>query len=327
MQKQDHPLSWSALFRVAIIIGGAYLFWRLQDVIILVLLSLVLCSALYPIVKFLNKKLPLSVASVLVMLVLFLPLTAVIISVIPNLIAQFPDVTRTLNTSLQNSTIVPPWLRNIDFTQYAEQATNYIIQSSSTITDFIGTFFAVMFLALYFLIDSARFRKIFLDIVPQDEEEKLAGLIVELSRINGMYIRGNLLISLTCGVVVTVGLMILGVPYAIPLGIFAGITDLLPLVGAIIGLIPAVIIGFTISPTVGVLVIVLFLVYQQFENNILAPNIYKRALDLSPALSFLSVIVGGALFGIVGAFLALPLAASIPAVVLYISERRNKPLI
>jgi predicted PurR-regulated permease PerM len=101
--------------------------------------------------------------------------------------------------------------------------------------------------------------------------------------------------------------------------------DLLPLIGSIIGLVPAAIIAFSISPITGILVVVLFLVYQQFENNILAPNVYNKVLSLSPTLSFVAVIIGSSLLGIVGAFIALPVAASIPTILKFMTDIQELP--
>ena len=113
----------------------------------------------------------------------------------------------------------------------------------------------------------------------------------------------------------------MGIPYALPLAIFAGILDLLPLIGSTIGAVPAVIIGFTISPLTGLLVLILFIAYQMFENNILAPLVYKKVLNLIPFLSFVVVIIGSILFGVAGAFLALPIAAGIPTILKYLKSR------
>jgi predicted PurR-regulated permease PerM len=124
--------------------------------------------------------------------------------------------------------------------------------------------------------------------------------------------------------VVFISLSILGIPYALPLAIFSGIFDLLPLVGSTIGAIPALLIAFSISPMKGLSVIILFLLYQQVENAIISPAIYNKALNLYPAIVFLAVIIGASLFGILGAFLALPIAASIPAVVLYIENYNHR---
>ncbi len=172
------------------------------------------------------------------------------------------------------------------------------------------------------LIDSRRLSRIFLNIIPAERRDDFLSLLRELYVINGHYIRGNLLISIICGTIVTTGLLILNVPYAIPLGILAGILDLLPLIGAVTGAVPALIIAFAVNPTTGFLVLGLFILYQQFENNILAPSIYNRVLDLSPSLSLLSVIIGATLFGMTGAFVALPFAASVPTILKFANRER-----
>ena len=143
---------------------------------------------------------------------------------------------------------------------------------------------------------------------------------MEVGRMNGMFIRGNVIISIICALYLFIVLVALGVPFALPLAIFAGIMDLLPLVGSTLGTIPALIIGYTVSPLAGTLVLILHLVYQQLENVLISPAIYNKALDISPALSFISVVIGGGLFGILGAFLALPVAASLPPMVRYFNE-------
>ncbi len=320
----EHPFSWNAIFRLVITGLVLYLTWYLWDVVIVTILSLMLASALYPLVRYFNKRLSLSVSAVLVMLLLFLPFIIIIFSFVPNFIDQFPELVHTLNLSLKNATYLPASVREVDLNHYLANGANYLFRSSSLITTGITTFLTIIFLTLYVLIDFKRLHQLLLYILPDDEEKKVEKLITDISVINGFYIRGNLLISLVCGICITIGLFILGVPFAVPLGLFAAIMDLLPLVGSIIGMVPAVILAFAISPTVGIFVLVLFLVYQQFENNILAPAIYKRALDLSPALSFLAVIVGTSLMGISGAFIALPIAASIPLIAQFIADRQKR---
>lgn len=157
---------------------------------------------------------------------------------------------------------------------------------------------------------------------PEDNRIKVQKLAEDLTKINGQYIRGNLLISLICGITIFVGLVLIDVPYAAPLALFAALVDMLPQIGAVIGATPAVIIAFAVNPTAGVLTLLLFIIYQQIENNILSPNIYNKALNLSPALSFIAVLVGGSLAGIVGAFIALPIAASIPTIINYVKDNQ-----
>src|SRR3989338_8067140 len=276
----EYSISWSALFRIALVFVGFYLFWQLHTIIISIAI------------------------------------------IIPNFIDQFPGLLTTLNAIFSRATLLPESFRHIDLTQYAENGVSYLVNSSSKITGFITTFITILFMTLYILIDSNRLRSIFIEFFPDEKRDQIQRLIKEIYIINGHYIRGNLLISTICTTIISIGLLSLNIPYAIPLGIFAGILDLLPLIGALTGAIPALIIGFAISPTTGFLVLLLFIFYQQVENNLLAPNVYKRLLDLSPSLSLLSVLIGATTFGVTGAFVALPIAASIPTIVKF-ATREN----
>ncbi len=325
MTKPEHPLSWKALARIVIIVGTIWLCWYLFDTILLILVSIMLASALFPLVyKLIKRGVPIVLAAILVVFVLFIPIIIIIVTIIPGLIQQFPEVIQQVNAVLNKSTLLPPELRNIDFSQYAQNAGSYVLQSTSKITGYVTRFLTVIFLTLYFIVDSKRLNELVLSLIPDENQEKIKKLAEDVTRINGQYIRGNLIISAVCGTVIFIGLYFIGVPYAAPLALFAALTDLLPQIGAFIGATPAVIIAFTISPGAGVLTLLLFIVYQQIENNILSPNVYSKALDLSPALSFIAVLVGGSLAGIVGAFIALPIAASIPTIIRYIHNEENK---
>lgn len=318
--KTEYTISWQTIYRILIAGVCIFLALRLLNVILMVIVSSMLAFAFHPYVAKLQKYVPGPVASVIVVLTMFLPLLLVGFSIIPNLIAQFPEILKALDKVLNQSSFLPPSLRSVDLSQYAQNIGSYLLQSTSKITNFVTTFLAILFLSLYFLVDSKRLIKTVASVVPDKKEKNLSGFFDEVIRINGLYIRGNLLISVICGVIIFLGLATLRVPFAAPLALFAAITDLLPLVGAVIGIIPAAIIGFSVSPTVGILTIVLFFVYQQFENNVVAPNVYNRALDISPALSFIAVIVGATLFGMIGAFISLPIAASVPYLVRYLKD-------
>lgn len=322
-QQVEHPLSWFAIFRVVTVGLALFVIWKILGVIIIVLLSMMLAAALYPIVKSLGKKLPFTIAATIVILLLFLPIILVFITILPNFINQLPSLIKTLDAIVKSSSLVPNILKTVDINPYVQNTGTYILDSTSKITNYAATLTTIIFLTLYMLIDSTKLRKIFLEFVPKERRKRAEQLLRQVITINGHYIRGNLIISFICAAVITTGLLLLKIPFAVPLGIFAGIVDLLPLVGAVIGIIPAGIIAFAISPVTGILTILLFILYQQFENNILSPHIYNRVLDLSPALSFIAVLIGTSLFGIIGAFMALPVAASIPTIVRYINEERT----
>lgn len=318
----EHTISWRSIFRVLLVLASLFLIWKLQSVLMMVLLSLMLAAALYPLVGYLNRKLPLTLSAVLVTLLVLLPFVFTFFLLISTFVEQLPSLLATINSIIKTSPVAPDVVKQIDFTQYAQGTGNYILASTSKITSIFASFLTVIFLNIYILIDFKNVHPALRGIVSEDKHANMEALFKKIITINGQYIRGNLLISFICGVVITAGLLIIGVKYAVVLGIFAGIVDLLPLIGAIVGMVPAVIIAFSISPTVGILVLTLFLLYQQFENNILAPSIYNKVLALSPTLSFLAVLIGGSLFGIIGAFIALPIAASLPTVISFLLKEK-----
>lgn len=324
MQTQyEHPLSWKALLRVAIVISAAYLLWQLKGIFIIIVLSLMLASAIYPMVRFLNKKLPLSFASIISIFVIFIPLVLITLLLISTFIHELPGLLSTLNKVIKTSTFGSGFFGALNLNDYIQSSVQYLFSSTPRATGYITTTLAIFFLTLYILVDSQKLYQIGFSFLKKGNRPILEKFIYKLAEINGHYIRGNLLISLICGVIIYIGLLSIGVPYAALLGMFAGILDLLPMIGAIIGAIPAIVLGFAISPATGLLVIVLFMIYQQVENNILAPIIYKKTLYIFPAISFISVIIGGFLFGIIGAFIALPVAASIPSLLKFINEEEH----
>src|SRR4029450_5868367 len=102
----------------------------------------------------------------------------------------------------------------------------------------------------------------------------------------------------------------------VPLAIWAGLADLIPLVGAYLGAAPAIIVAFFVSPIAGVITLAFFIVYQQFENYVLVPRVMRDAISLSPAAVIISTLAGGAFAGLAGALLALPVAATIKVLVM-----------
>lgn len=324
MAEHDHPFSWLALGRI--ITAGIFtlLVWQAVGVFVDILIAVILATAIYPMVRVINRKLPLVVSAILVLVILLVPVVLFGFFVFPNLVRELPDLLRNFYMIIKSASFMPESFRNFDLIQYFSQNSSTLWDSTRFIIVSIIDIITVFFLMFYFVIDHERLTGLFLDLFPGSEKKKIQGMLEEVAEVNGQYIRGNVIISVICSIVLGAGLVVLQIPYALSLAIFAGILDLLPLVGSTIGAIPAIIFSFAISPTKGILVILLHLLYQQLENVVIGPVIYNKALHISPALSFLAVVIGAGLFGILGAFLALPIAASIPAMIRYIhgySER------
>jgi predicted PurR-regulated permease PerM len=137
------------------------------------------------------------------------------------------------------------------------------------------------------------------------------------------YISGNLLISLICGLLTFAVLAILHVKYAGLIALFVGLADLIPLVGATLGAVVAVLAGFTHSVTAGIVVVVFFVVYQQLENHLLQPMIFSRTVQLNPLTVLLAILIMTELAGILGALLAIPIGGIIQIIARDIWDTRN----
>src|SRR6185437_5327420 len=141
----------------------------------------------------------------------------------------------------------------------------------------------------------------------------------------GGYVTGNLVISLIAGSLTTFVLLLLGVPYAVALGLIVGLLDLIPLVGATVAAIIVAVVAFLHTVVAGIVVIVFFVVYQQVENHILQPLVYNRTVALSPLAILVSVLVGAELAGILGALAAIPAAGAIQVLILdFLPARRER---
>ncbi|MFL5938157.1 MAG: AI-2E family transporter [Gaiellaceae bacterium] len=143
----------------------------------------------------------------------------------------------------------------------------------------------------------------------------------------GGYVTGNLLISLIAGVLTTLVLLVLGVPYAVALGLIVAILDLIPLAGATIAAIIIGAVAFIHSIVAGIVVIAFFILYQQLENHLLQPIVYNRTVALSPLVILISVLIGAEIAGVLGALGAIPIAGTIQVLVVdYLRERRERAI-
>ena len=187
---------------------------------------------------------------------------------------------------------------------FAEQAVSIVVGLLSAIVDV----FLVLVIALYLLLDTRRMRAFFLRLLPLRPRAHAERVEAEVVRVFGAYVRGQLVLALLVGVASTAALLLLDVPYAIVLGVLAGILELVPMLGPVLGSIPAVLVALFQPFPLVLWVIVAFVVIQQLESNLLVPRISGHAVGLHPLAAMLALIAGLEIGGIVGALFAVPLA-------------------
>jgi predicted PurR-regulated permease PerM len=173
----------------------------------------------------------------------------------------------------------------------------------------------IVFLTFFMLLEGRDWLDRFFSLLPERAQPRWRAVAHDIYRTVGGYVSGNLLISLIAGTAATVMLLLMGVPYAVALGLLVAVLDLIPLAGATLAAIVVCLVAFLHSVPAGIVAVVFFVVYQQLENHFLQPVIYGRTVQLSPLAVLISVLVGAELAGILGALAAIPVAGSIQVLI------------
>jgi predicted PurR-regulated permease PerM len=186
----------------------------------------------------------------------------------------------------------------------------------------------IAFMTFFMLLEGRNWIDSFFSLLKPESRDRWRAVGHDIYRTVGGYVSGNLLISLIAGGLTAIVLAVMGVPYAIALGLVVGILDLIPLAGATIAAIIVGAVAFLHSIPAGIVVVVFFIVYQQVENHVLQPIVYGRTVQLSPLAVLISVLIGAELAGVLGALAAIPVAGSLQVVFLdWLRHRRAQPVV
>jgi predicted PurR-regulated permease PerM len=183
-----------------------------------------------------------------------------------------------------------------------------------SVISIIAATVTIIFLTFFMLLEGHGWVERVYNLLPEDSQPRWRRVGHDIYRTIGGYVTGNILISLIAGASITVVLLIMGVPYAVALGLVVAILDLIPLAGATVAGIIVALVAFLHSVPAGIVAVVFFVVYQQLENHFLQPVIYGRTVQLSPLAVLVSVLVGAELAGILGALAAIPVAGALQVV-------------
>jgi predicted PurR-regulated permease PerM len=185
----------------------------------------------------------------------------------------------------------------------------------------------IAFLTFFMLLEGPNWIDRFFSLLRPQSRERWRAVGHDIYRTVGGYVSGNLLISLIAGGLTAIVLRIVGVPYAVALGLIVAILDLIPLAGATIAAIIVGAVAFIHSVPAGIVVVVFFIIYQQVENHILQPIVYGRTVQLSPLVVLISVLIGAELAGVLGALAAIPVAGALQVVFVdWLRHRRAQPV-
>jgi predicted PurR-regulated permease PerM len=194
---------------------------------------------------------------------------------------------------------------------------------SKAILGIVASTLTVMILTIYFLANMPGIKRTAYRLVPRSRRARVGLLSDEILNRVGGYVLGNLATSVVAGVATFIWLVAFGVPYPVALAMFIAITDLIPLIGATIGAIGVTAVGLFHSVPVGIATGAYYIAYQQFENYVLVPRVMKKTVDVAPVVTIVAALLGAALLGILGALIAVPLAAGIQLIMTEVAFPRQ----
>ena len=288
------------------ILAGIWLILQIRDILFLLFIAFLLMTALYPMVALLERiKIPRLLAIIIVYAVIFGVVGVFVISSIPSLITQTTRFVEEMPGVV--SKVLPYW--NINITTLVQQLApigQNIVQFTVGIFSNIFTTFTVLVFTFYFLLERRHIKKIISDTFGETIAARAIRVLQAIELRLGAWVRGELILMVSIGLFVYIGLTILHVDFALPIAIVSGLMEIIPNIGPIISAIPAVLIGLSISPVVALSVIVLYIIVHQVEGNIVVPIVMKQSVGLSPLVSILALMIGGRLAGMTGAVLAVP---------------------
>lgn len=313
--------------------AGAYLLFRLRFVLVTITLAAMLAYAILPLVEFTDRlrvagrALPrfASVTAVFIALILLGaggviraagPIGEEARRLVQNAGAYRDQATVVLSrarTSLAQS--LPPALRG-RFDEAIDRVTTFVLdsiahalQATTEWLSHIAEIVMIPILAFYFLVDLPALKEELVRFLPGPARGPVLITAHRLGRIVAAYVKAQILLMTIAGIVVWAGLSLIGMRFTLLLGLLAGITRAIPIVGPLFAAIPIVGLAALQSPTVGIAVLIFFIALQVVESKVVLPLVTGRALDLHGATVLIAILAGNALFGLVGVFLAAPVAA------------------
>lgn len=345
---------WRIVMLAVAFLTIGWLFWRAEAAMMPFIVGLVLAFVLMPLVDGLNRFLPRAVAILLVYVLIIAAIVSFFVYLVPIIVDQTNNV---LNNSNDYINAISKWLNDTysqvknqmptDFRSQFDDAVNNFPKTAGNFVQQViggvisGTFSVVFgtigfvvgiliipFWMFYVLKDKAKGMRLFYTLITPSLREDARKLVLIVTEGLNDYIRGQLLVAGSVGVLVTIGLMIIGFQpnSAIFLGFLAGLFEVLPIVGPILGSIPSILVAFFYNGEVAnfdmvLKVAITFIIVQQIEGNLLVPKIAGDSTKLHPAIVMLVIIVGSEVAGLIGAIVSVPLTAVGRDVYVYLYQR------
>lgn len=298
-----------------------YVLKQISSIIIGLFVAYLIMTAVNPLVTSLQRiRIPRQLSALLILITILVGFASGIAALIPpvvdqtgNFLAQLPQLLQQLGIELDPSLVS---------SQLGSIPQNIFRVITSIFSNALAVF-TTLVISYYLILERHQLAKK-LTFLFGDGEGVAEDILTRIEIKLGAWIRGQLILSLIIGLAVYIGLFALSIPYAIPLAIIAGALEAVPNIGPIVSMIPAAIVGFTLSPLHGGAVILLYFLVQQFENNLIVPLVMQKAVGLNPLVTIISLMIGLKLGGPLGAILSIPIVLTSEVLFPYFYNRSTR---
>ena len=247
---------------------------------------------------------------------------AIIVAVLPPVIKESAALFKSFPFIIQN--IFPSiYIYNFDLSQQIPNLTNQFVNLITSIFSNTIFFISTLFFGFYFLLQENILKDILIKFFTENETNQVVDIVLKAEKRMNAWFWGELILMIIVGVMSFVGLSLIGIKYALPLSILAGLLEAVPNLGPTIAAIPTVLIGFSESYLLGLAALALAFIVQQLENNLIVPIVMKQAVGLNPVVILIALIVGGKLAGVLGILLAIPLTLFVGTILVEVMKTRK----
>lgn len=301
---------------------------QIKEILILFFIAYILMAALGPYVKILHKhRIPRPIATGIVYAITIVLVVLLVVPIVPFFVSQMYSLFMNLPVFIDSvSKLFGFHLEASNLQDYATSQLGSISAGAVAITtqafSVIFSVILIFVLSFYLMIDQTRVRRELIALFPKKQEVKILGIIDQIEEKLGAWFRGQITLCIFIGFLTWVVLTAIGLPFALPLAILAGMLEIIPTLGPILAAVPALIVALSISPLMALIVVIAYIIIQMLENNLLVPKVMQRAVGLNPIVIILVITIGANLLGILGALLAIPFAAMLVIIIKHI--RRDK---
>ena len=327
-----------AIVVAAILILG--LLFLVRGILVLVFIAAVLAAGIAPAVRrvrvlwrfWFRRKLDRGKA----VMIVYLPFLALVITLAFFLVPRFVDDWQELSANLPvliEKNVLQPLEAYFPMTAAREALREGIGVPQSSVFGYvrsaataIGAVFAILFMVAYMLVDAPRLRNLILLIYPADVRGDRLRTLNRMGRRMSSWLSGQILLAAIIGACTFAGLVLLGIPYALPLAILAAVGEVIPVIGPILSSVPALAVAILASPWHFWAVLIFYFLLQKFENYIVVPRVMSRKVSISPLAVFVAFLMGASLLGVVGAIIAVPAAAIVQVAFeeVFVSRRERR---